>query len=249
LSDPGPPGSALRFWLHQGHDGGPGVVALGLDFLGFATWAVSEAEVIAKVPLKFEEYCAWRARHGLPVGLRAERAEIAGRLEGDEILFPPDREPARAEDIDLTIRLLAASRSELVAQLEAAPEAALDWDPPYQRFAPWADWRTIRANLAHIANAETHYYARTIGHEPSHPPADPRGDWRGFLPESRAETVAFLETLGSAGDLRRLRSPDHGFGEEHWSVRKALRRLVSHELVHSKSIARILREYREQHPA
>jgi hypothetical protein len=249
LSDPGPPGSALRFWLHQGHDGGPGVVALGLDFLGFATWAASEAEVIAKVPLKFEEYCAWRARHGLPVGLRAERAEIAGRLEGDEILFPPDREPARAEDIDLTIRLLAASRSELVAQLEAAPEAALDWDPPYQRFAPWADWRTIRANLAHIANAETHYYARNIGHEPSHPPADPRGDWRGFLPESRAETVAFLETLGSAGDLRRLRSLDHGFGEEHWSVRKALRRLVSHELVHSKSIARILREYREQHPA
>jgi hypothetical protein len=50
--------------------------------------------------------------------------------------------------------------------------------------------------------------------------------------------------LRSARDLRRVRTFDHGFGQEAWSVRKALRRLVSRELLHAKSIARIVGEYR-----
>jgi hypothetical protein len=235
---------ALRVWLHEGHDGDPGIVALGLEFLGFSTWAESEAEVIAKLPAKFEEYSAWRSRHGAPVSLSDSRVEIVGHLVGNEILFPPDLETARAEDIELTIDLLAGSRADLTAQLREAPGAVLDWDPPYRRFAPWADWRTIRANLAHIANAETHYYTKSIGHQPSDPPVDSRGDWNVFLPRSRVQTVAFLENLKSARDLRRVRTVDHGVGAEAWSVRKALRRLVGHELVHSKSIARIIREYR-----
>jgi hypothetical protein len=166
------------------------------------------------------------------------------RFVGNEILFPPDLEPARAEDIDLTIDLLACSRADLIAQLSEAPEGALDWDPPYRRFAPWADWRTIRAKLAHVANGESHYYTRNLGHEPSDPPADPRGDWNAFLATSRAQAVTFLESAKASRDLRRVQTIDHGFGEEAWSVRKALRRLVSHERVHSKSIARILRDFR-----
>lgn len=153
------------------------------------------------------------------------------------------------EDIDLAIRLLDRSRADLVAELEAAPAGVLDWDPPYRDFAPWADWRTIRANLAHIANSETHYYTRNIGHTPAHPPTDPHGDWRVFLPRSRRETVAFLEGLASSDDLCRLRTVDCGFGDEAWSVRKALRRLVSHELLHTKSIRRIVGDYRARTPA
>ena len=234
----------VRIWLHEGHDGEPGVEAHALDLLGFSTWAGSEREVVAKLPIKLREYLAWRSAHGLRVDVPSVDVEIAGRLTGNEILFPPDREPARREDVDLTIRLLACSRADLIALLEAAPAGAIDWDPPYQRFAPWADWRTIRANLAHVANAETHYYTRNVGHEPSRPPAAPDEDWREFLPRSREETVGFLEALGSAADLSRIVTVDRGFGEEAWSVRKALRRLVNHELLHTKSIRRILREYR-----
>jgi hypothetical protein len=179
----------------------------------------------------------------MPTSVGSFDIEIVGRFDGDEILFPPDLEPAHARDIDLTIRLLACSRKDLMAELKTAPEGAIDWDPPYDHFAPWATWRTIRANLAHIANGETHYYTSNIGHTPLQPPADPGGDWRDFLPRSRGEAVAFLERLRSSGDLSRIRTVDHGFGEESWSVRKALRRLLSHELLHSKSIARIIREY------
>jgi hypothetical protein len=175
--------------------------------------------------------------------------EIVGRFIGNEILLPPDLEPARVEDIDLTMRLLGRSRADLVAQLEGAPERVLDWDPPYERFAPWADWRTIRANLAHIANAETHYYTKNIGHIPLHRPADPCADWHTFLARSRGETIAFLEELKSSRDLCRVRTADYGFGEESWSVRKALRRLVNHELLHAKSIRRIIHEYRARNSA
>jgi hypothetical protein len=234
----------LRVWLHEGHDGDPGVSALALDFLGFSTWAESDAEVVAKVPTKFEQYSAWRSRHGLPVNVADSRVEVVDYLVGNEILFPPDLKPAHPEDIDLAIRLLACSRADLTAQLEAAPAGVFDWDPPYRRFASWADWRTIRANLAHIANGETHYYTRNIGHNPSGPPADPGGDWRVILSESRTEIVAFLENLKSSRDLLRVRTIDHGFAEESWSVRKALRSLVGHEIVHAKSIARIIRDYR-----
>jgi hypothetical protein len=108
-----------------------------------------------------------------------------------------DGEPATPQEIDLAIELLAASRRDLLATLDGATDALLDWNPPYRRFASWADWRTIRATLAHVANGETHYYTRSIG-----------------------------------------------FGEEHWSVRKALRRMVSHEILHGKSIRRIAAAHR-----
>jgi hypothetical protein len=235
---------AIRVWLHEGHDGDPGVVALGLEHLGFSTWGETGTEVLAKVPTKFAEYATWRSGHRLPVRDEASRVEVAGRRVGNEILFPPDLEAATPAEIDLTIDLLAASRADLMAELETAPAGALDWDPPYRRFAPWADWRTVRAVLAHIANGETHYYTRSIGHLPSAPPADASGDWRIFLPQSRAEAIGFLAGLARSSDLRRVAPIDHGFGEEWWSVRKALRRMVAHELCHSKSIRRILGTYR-----
>lgn len=239
----------LRIWLQEGLDGEPGVAAFGLDFLGFTTWAESEPDVIARIPARFADYCGWRARHGLAVACDEPKVEIVGRFVGDELLLPPDHEPAQPSEIQLAIRLLACSRADLVAQLEAAPEAALDWDPPYRRFASWATWRTIRENLAHIANTETHYYARNVGYEPVSAPADPHGDWRTFLPRSRSYASAFLEGLASSADRCRLRISGHGSAVEGWSVRKALRRLVSHERTHAKSIARILRAHRDAHQA
>lgn len=232
----------MRVWLHQGHDGDPGMEGIGVDALGFATWAPDEASLLAKLPAAFADHVAWGARHGIEI-VAEELVEVMGRFTGGEILFPSDREPALASDIELALRLLEASRAELMTLLEAAPPAALDWDPPYRRFAPWASWRTIRANLAHVANGETHYYTRNIGHAPEVPPAAPDDDWRAFLPRTRDEATRFLRTLPSSGDLLRLHTFDHGLGEEAWSVPKALRRLVAHERLHTKSIARILRDY------
>jgi len=234
----------LRVWLHEGHDGEPGVIALGFEHLGFATWGDTRASLLESLPEKFARYAEWRRAHGLPVAGEVSGIEIAGDGAGNEIVFPPDLEPATREEVELAIALLEASRVDLMTDLESAPEGALDWDPPYRRFAPWADWRTVRAVLAHIANAETHYYTRNVGHVPQGAPVSADADWRAFLPESRRESITFLEVLARSSDLRRLQTADYGYGAEQWSVRKALRRMVSHELCHWKSVRRILGEFR-----
>lgn len=234
---------SLRIWLHEGNDGEPGVTALGLDHLGFATWAEDVPRVLDRVPVRFEAYRAWRASHGLAIESETGAVEVVDHVAGHEVLFGPEREAASPEEVDLTIRLLGYSRADLVRDIEAAPVEALDWDPPYRRFASWADWRTIRAVLAHIANGETQYYTRNIGHEPLSAPADPAGDWRAFLRQSREEAVAFLVGLRDSPDRCRVRALDCGYGEEWWSVRKALRRMVAHERMHHSSILRILREF------
>ncbi len=230
---------AVRIWLHEDIGDEPGWEAWGLDFLGFATWAFTKDEVLERVPTKLEEYLGWLDKHGLSQPNPGPGIEVVEHVVGNEVLFAVDRYPATADEIDQTIRLIKFSRCNLLATIEPLSDEVLDWDPPYWNFAVWADWRTIRANLAHIANTETHYYLRHIGYEPTMPPVRPNDDWRSFLTQSRAEAIAYLERQKSSVDRARVKEDK----SEHWSVRKALRRMVRHELLHWKSIQRIVREY------
>lgn len=225
----------MRVWLHEMTGNETGWMAWCLDFHGFATWASSEAEVLGGVPTKLAEYQRWLAEHGLACPKVGGDVQVVERVRGNEILFSWDYAPCGADEIDLTLRLLSASRSDLVKTIEVLPEAALDWDPPYQAFAEWATWRSIRAILAHLANCETHYYLSAVGHESQLPPASPDGDWATFLVAHREETVAFLRRLAASPDRARVCFGDDGA----WSVRKVLRRLVWHERLHWKSIRRI----------
>lgn len=236
-----PPGgrmAATRIWLHEAVGNESGFTAWCLDLPGFATWAPTEREVIARVPAKLDEHRAWLARHGLPVPAAGHAVEVVERMRGDEVLFARDAEPCSIGELDRTVRLLAASREDLLATVRALPAAALDWDPPYRDFAGWASWRTVRAILAHVANTETGYYLPAIGYERRLAPAPPGGDWEDFLPAHRKETLRFLDGLRATADRARVSR-----GVEAWSVRKVLRRLVRHELLHWKSIRRIGREH------
>lgn len=229
----------MRVWLHEAVGNETGWNAWNLDLLGFATWAPTGREVLERVPAKADEHLKWLDRHGItrpkcPPGLK-----IVEQISGDEVLFEADRAPVTDGQIDRTIRLLRASRGELVRTLESLPGGALDWDPPYRAFASWATWRSIRAVCAHIANTETHYYLPSIGYPPRIPPAPADGDWRRFLPRHRQETTARLEDLRASSDRTRLRIEQ----EEQWSAAKVLRRLVRHELLHWKSICRIAGQY------
>ncbi|MFQ5844207.1 MAG: hypothetical protein ACE5JG_04385, partial [Planctomycetota bacterium] len=145
----------LRLWLHEGAADDPGCNAWGLDVLGFATWAPTRADVLERAPQKLEEHCVWLARHGLPVPELSPGTEVVEEVVGNEVLFAPDREPATATEIDRTIQMLGCTRLELLVTVEHLPPEMLSWDPPYRRFAAWADWRTVNAVLAHIANTET----------------------------------------------------------------------------------------------
>ena len=232
----------MRIWLHRSVGDETGWNAWCLDLLGFATWASSEEAVLGRVLKKVEEHLGWLVSHGLPQATWSGGLEVVERVSGDEVLFSVDRMAVAAEKVDAAIKLLKASREDLLKTLEHVPEAALDWDPPYSSFAPWASWRTIRQVLAHIANTETHYYLSKIGCEPVGSPVHGDEDWREFLVRHRVETIDRLHELRATGDLRRVR----GHPDDEWSVSKVLRRLVRHEILHRKSISRIVAEFQRR---
>lgn len=228
-----------RIWIQQGEDG---FDVCALDLIGFATYAPTEPEALARAENKLPEHLLWLEIHGLPAPAIDPGVKVVERVGSDDVLFGADREPATRDQIELTLALLQATRSDLVRVIDPIPDEVLDWDPPYRRFAVWATWRTIRAVLAHVANTETHYYLRNIGFEPRVGLADPAGEWHSFLPASRSGAVMALRSLQASSDLARVGHTDRG----QWSVRKALRCLVRHEIMHTRSIERILRDYESQ---
>ena len=190
------------------------------------------------------------AEHRLPSReFQEQRLEVVEEISGHEPLFGHDREPATIEEIDMAMALLRASHHDLVELLINAPDAFLDWEPPYRRFADWADWHTVAATLAHMANAESHYYLAMIGYEAQRATVASDVGWQDYLPSVRSDTLECLAHLRSSADRTRVitrvrrsrRAPD---GEvEEWSVRKALRRVARHDLLHTRSILRIRREW------
>ena len=236
-----------RVYLHRAFDeaGEAGFHAWIPSYLGFATWGETENEVLEKVPDKLLEYIRFRERFGLPyrVGSEVSEVEVAQQVSGNEILFDWDYQPVSPSLIDETIDLLHATRTDLLKLVGELSDNALDWNPPYRRFPSWANWRTIREILVHIANVETHYYLRNIGIRPTVSPADREVSWQHNLLKHRNATLEALQRLRAEQDLSRIHFFDvHG----GWSVGKVLRRLIWHERLHSKSIGRIIGVYQAQ---
>lgn len=240
----------MQVWLVSGSDAEPGVQAWSLDHLGFATWAPTNKEVLDRVPRKLDDHLQWMADHQLPgQGVHDQRVEVVEEISGHEPLFGHDRKPATIGEIDLAIALLRASHHDFVELLNNVPDASLSWEPPYRRFADWADWRTIAGTVAHMANAESHYYLAMIGFEAQSDTVTSEDDWQDYLPSVRDDSIECLAHLRSSADrarvqtrIRRSRRAPAGEVEE-WSVRKALRRMVRHDLLHARSIQRIRREW------
>lgn len=232
----------MRIWLHELTGNERGWSAWSLEHLGFATWAPEREDVLQRAPGKLAEYGRWRAEHGLEpeamVGVGAGReVAVVEEIRGNEVAFDHDLYAAESSEIDLCLALIACTRQDLLAEVEGVDDGILDLDPPYRDFADWARWRTVRQILERIALTEVGYYLPSIGYSGPDPDSLRRLAWREQLELSRAETVSFLGRLAEEGDALRL-----SIGEEAWSVRKVLRRLVWHERLHLKSIRRILAE-------
>ena len=232
----------MKVWLHEWEGNEWGWNAWSLNHLGFATWAPSRDEVLNRTPCKFGEYRMWLDQHENDIPAAESKGIIvAEAISGNEVAFEYDFILAEPEEIMRCLELLKFSRQGLPAIVEVLPESLLDWDPPYQRFANWARWRTIRQILEHIALTEVGYYLPNIGFSGKILPWSEAADWRKQLSSSRRETEQFLADLITHNDRARISETD-----EVWSVRKVLRRLIWHELLHWKSIKRIVREYKEQ---
>lgn len=229
----------MRIWLHEWQGNAWGWNAWSLDYLGFSTWAPTRDAVLDRAPDKYREYREWVSRFDPdPLPEEGGALVVVEEIRGDEPAFRDDLEPACEQELYRCKALLAHSRQDLLTLVDPLPEEILDWDPPYRHFSSWAWWKTIRQILAHIALCEVGYYLPNVGwHARSDPVSLENLPWREPLERSRDETLRFLNELKESPHRCGMvvANPD-----DVWSTRKVLRRLVWHEVLHFKSIRRIV---------
>lgn len=229
-------------WLHRWEGNESGWNAWSLGHLGFATWAPSRDGVLGRTSGKFQEYHQWLARHGAATaGADTNAVTIVEEVSGNEVAFAHDLGASDPGEISRCLALLGFSRQDLLATVKGLSDLCLDWSPPYRQFPEWAWWHAIRQILSHCALTEIGYYLPKVGYSKVDPAQLVGAHWREQLLLSRRETEGFLLELGASSDTARVTR-----AAEVWSVRKVLRRLVWHELLHWKSINRIVRDYNAQ---
>ncbi|REJ33940.1 MAG: hypothetical protein DIU83_05045 [Bacillota bacterium] len=217
---------------------------------GCVVFAAGEDEALRRIPAAAAEYDGWLARWGLarlwdiPAVARALRTAdqtgvcILERVPvGESIVhgntaafFAWDQQPVTDDEIEATLRLLAASRRELLATLRR-------FQPDRLTLRPGGGARTVEQIARHVATVEWWYMSRVV---PFPFPKD------GEYPEELEELMAWIRER-VAGRLRRLSHqeraatpvPDEESGER-WSARKVLRRLIYHELYHLRQLRRAL---------
>lgn len=192
------------------------------------------------------DHWSWLRRHGEsapdpddPIILQvAAEFEGSGPFDpGDRAaLFPPEREPIGAEEVDRYLRLMANARSDLLALVQGLTDELLDW-----RLYP--ESYTLRRVLRHIGNAEQWYVSRIASPE-TLPPEwqdDDEMELYDFLEMSRRTAVRRLRALsdeersGVFHPKRWTSSPG-----EPWTARKVLRRFLEHEREHTEQVREIL---------
>ena len=222
-----------------------GHTAWVLDHLGLAAFGRTREEAVARAAEAIDDHRRWCRVHRLPFGPASTGGVSVVEVTDDvEAVFSRDVEPAADAEIVAGTVVLAATRADLLTVVGHLPDEVLDWDPPYRRFASSADNRTIRENLAHLANGETHHFLRAVGHRSPRPAAMPAAIWPDEFAERRREAMRFLQDLARSPDRARVTVIEGPTGApERWSVRKAMRRMVRHEILHTKSIRRIVAAY------
>jgi hypothetical protein len=222
------------------------VEAVVFDLPGCQCVASDREEALNLLPVVIAEHLAWLDQHGdvtrdafpfqLDVVEEVEVDALTDIADG-EFCFDDDRRPTTREEVETALRHMSYARADLLAAVRHLPDLVLDWVPPtgaveVDRWAPAV--RSVRGILDHIAGADG-YYVRNVG---SAPWAGPAGPQPGGLFEMRERVVQRLRTLSEA-DLAaeyRKRQPWQAAGFEHWTARKALRRIISHERFHTREI-------------
>jgi hypothetical protein len=219
------------------------VHAWALDLHGCIAGARDVDELRAWLPLVLADHLAWLRRHGDDAGdsLDWKIAEtIDGRTltaTGGEFCFEAEREPLSRDELERGIARMAFARADLLAEVEGLPGPVLDWAPPlsalahYDACAPEA--RTIRGIFEHVLQLEI-YYRDGLRDGPS------KGIFErpGRPDEERNRTIELLRSLDDAARRRSYYPVRPGrSAPEEWTVRKVLRRIISHERGHAAEVA------------
>ena len=205
-------------------------------------WVFSQTpeRALEKEKATCREWFGWLRRHGEqvtePADIKIEVREIlrvdynpveAGKPEP---LFWSEVPPIDRDDIARTLELMEYSRADLLSLVQGLDRETLKWQPP-------GEPRPIENCLRHIAYVEPWYISRLEIELPEDYPEDVFE----LLNYTRRIVVDCLrdfpeEKMAGVFQPRRHASPVCNL----WTARKVSRRLVDHERLHTRYIARVL---------
>ncbi len=228
-------------------------IAHVLDLPGCISRGYTQQEALDGTPAAIFAYREWLERHGERVeGANGEpiTVSVVQTIEGAApfrhgdraALFQPDQIPVQPEDVERYFRLSGYARADLLRAARGLPPAILRWKLN-------AGAMSIQEILRHVGNSEQWYVSRVVSKDSLTP------EWehghalpvRAFL---RMERSSEQQRLRQMGDRERTEvvfpttwttHPD-----EPWTARKALRRMVEHELEHAEHVHEVLRSWRAQ---
>jgi len=210
-------------------------VAFVFNLFGCFARARTAEEALVAAPQAIRDYYFWLREHEPTYRIPTDRIEIlASENIKSAILqdgywanafFKNDELPLTSDDIEWAIRLLSYSRSDLLDILRVIPDEI--WDRPVAGEVRGS----IRGVANHIAGAENWYFDRL----------DLGLPWDS-LPEEiflklskiREHALKILPDLAGLTTVIEKR-------RERWSARKVIRRMLWHEIVHTRQIDRYLR--------
>jgi predicted RNase H-like HicB family nuclease len=191
----------------------------------------SRAEVTAKLPDAIDDFVDWLRDAGEGVdqhpgadfAVLEEVESIIEASEDTEALVSADREPLNAADWARIERWLARSRRAVLEALAGLPEEELERTPE-------GSSRTVREEFLHIAFVEVMYAAWTFD-------LRSREGLRDYLEWTRGIALDRMRELSRA-DAGAVTGAEWAGAPrvEEWTARKAARRLVWHERLHTPSL-------------
>jgi hypothetical protein len=219
--------------------------AVVFDLPGCVVQAGSRDELLELAPVAIADHVAWLRRGGIDVAADdafdidvAEAVRAAAQHAADgEFCFADDLAPLADHDLTVGLAMLEWSRRDLLGALRGVPDPILDWRPPLWAMARIDEWnpdvRTIREITREIAAAEGYYRTGLRdGPETGGPDAAAHD-----LAVQRERLIELLTSLDSDDRGRRF-EPIRPWqtAPEHWTARKVIRRVISHERFHTAEI-------------
>jgi DinB superfamily len=215
------------------------------DLPGCGAEAADTSSLHRLLAVCIAEYLSWLKGHGETVQTESRTEfEVVEEIDptsieaaDGEFCFEDDLGPARPRDIETAIRYMNYAREDLLSVIGELPDLVLDWRPPKSAMARIDPWKpvvlTIREIVRDIAGAEGYYRTGLQDGEPTSDVADERSS----LEFQRERTLERLRAL-SDRELSRVFRPRRSWqdGSEMWTVRKVLRRVISHERFHTAEI-------------
>jgi hypothetical protein len=215
------------------------------DVPGCTVTAPNRTLLCELLPVAIAEHLSWLERHGETIGegqldVQVDETEEVDAAETDaadgEFVFEDDHRPVTDADLERGIRHMDYATADLLTLVEPLPDVILDWRPAVSAMARVDSWqpepKTIREIARELPGAER-YYRLGLGGEQAQEPDEIVFD-RMLQRRLTGERLRSLMP-GKRGAVFHTARPWQDRAE-HWTPRKVIRRIISHERFHTKEI-------------